>query len=78
VATNFAGASFKVMIELAGDVDPKTNPAFALTTTEFFDPGFKFVNVYLVVMTETKRESFKRMSYALAPGTGVQFNSEVV
>jgi hypothetical protein len=78
VAANFAGAVFKVTTEIPGDVDPKTNPALALMMTEFFDPGIKLVNVYFVVITETKRESFKTMSYALAPRTGFQLNSEVV
>jgi hypothetical protein len=64
VAANFAGAVFKVTTEIPGDVDPKTNPALALMMTEFFDPGIKLVNVYFVVITETKRESFKTMSYA--------------
>jgi hypothetical protein len=78
VAANFAGAVFKVTTDITGDADPKTNPALALMMTEFFDPGTKLVNVYFVVTTETNNESFRRISYALAPRTGFQLNSEVV
>jgi hypothetical protein len=78
VAANFAGAVFKVRTEIPGDADPKTNPALALMMTEFFEPGIKLVNVYFVVTTETNNESFRRMSYALAPRTGFQLNSEDV
>jgi hypothetical protein len=78
LAANLAGAAFNVATAIAGDAEPKAKPDLALTTTAFFDPGIKLVNVYLLVITETSRELFKTMSYALAPGTGFQFISEDV
>jgi hypothetical protein len=70
LATNFVGAAFSVVIDNAEEGEPRISPDLGLTTTEVFDPGFKFVNVYFVVVTETSKASLTKMSYALAPTTG--------
>jgi hypothetical protein len=62
LATNFAGAAFKVTIDVTGDTDPKVKPDFALTAIELLDPGFRFVSENFVATTDSKILLFSKMS----------------